>query len=438
MTMARAQGESFRLRDEPDFARFWTGQSISLIGSEITSMAIPVIAILSLGAGALDQGVLFFCQFLPALLFGLHFGTLIDRFAKRSLLVYCDLARMVLLLAIAVLHVLDALSIAALVVIAFLVGTFSVLSAICGQAYVPDLLRDNRLLDGNTKLQKVTTFAEVSGGSLAGALVQALTAPFAVIVDAVSYAVSACFISRVRLPGRVPDTEVHEKPQIWEGLRFVLRGAKLRAITLCAATSNFFSAMMVSLYLLFVMDGLGLSPLLAGLLLSAASCTALATGLLTSRVTARLGVSGALVAGQAVMAAGCLILPFAQGPLPLVSVYLVASHGIFVIGMIVFSTTQLTYRQQVTPARMQGRVHAGNYVITYGAYALGAMAGGLAGEWIGIRPTLVIGALGHILAAAWLLPRRVRITAEDGPATGPERRPDGGDEDESRGDFVHP
>ncbi|ADD39908.1 MFS transporter [Stackebrandtia nassauensis] len=421
---SRTENVTFRFREERNYSRFFSGQSLSLLGDEISAMAIPLIAIQILDAGAFEQGLLFFSKFLPALLFGLHFGAIIDKFAKRSILVAADLARMLLLAVIVILWAVGLLSLPVFLVIAFGFGAFNVLATICGQAYIPKLVPEPKLLDANGKLQKVTTFAEVSGGSVAGAVVQVLTAPIALILDAISFLVSALFVAGVREPGHPPERAEHEKPRIWDGVTFILRNVRLRAITLCTATSNFFSAMMVSLYLLFAMNVLHFTPLMIGILLSVASCTALISGFFTERGTRHLGVRGSLIAGQLVMAAGCVVLPFAGGDTIVKSLLLVASHGIFVIGMIAFMTTQVTYRQQVTPENMQGRVHAGSYMLTYGAFALGALAGGVSGEYLGIRETLVIGALGHILAAAWLLPRSVRVTDGEPPTPAKEEAHD--------------
>ncbi|MEU6664777.1 MFS transporter [Streptomyces sp. NPDC046727] len=405
--MTRREG-AFRLREERDFARFWAGQSISLIGGQVTVMALPLTAILVLHADEVDQGLLFFCQFLPALFFGLQIGRLVDRFAKRQLLIAADLVRAVLLGAVITLTVLDRLSIVVLLLIAFLLGSFDVLGTVAGQAFIPKLVPEAKLMDANGKLQKVSTFAELSGNSIAGMLVQLLSAPIALLTDVLSFLVSAVFIGRVREPGApAPATDDGTSPRAWDGLFFLFRDARLRTISLCSATSNLFSAMMVAIYLLFVTRTLDMSPGLVGVLLTVASGVALLANTVTAHASRRLGTRGTLVAGQLVMAAGCLVLPFAGGSLVQRSVLLVLSHGIFVIGMIAFSITQVTYRQTTTPEDMQGRVHAGNHMLTHGSYAIGALIGGLLASWIGIRETLAIGALGHVVAAAWLLGRGV-------------------------------
>ncbi|TDT22738.1 putative MFS family arabinose efflux permease [Streptomyces sp. BK208] len=404
--VARREG-AFRLHEEPDFARFWTGQSISLIGSQVTMMALPLTAIIILDADEVDQGLLFFCQYLPALLFGLQVGTIVDRFTKRRLLVMADVVRALLVTAVVLLYAVDQLSLWALMFIAFLLGAFDVLAAVGGQSFIPKLVPEPRLMDANGKLQKVTTFAEVSGNSLAGLLVQALTPPLALLVDAASFLASAVTLGRVREAGApVPAADGAKAPQALDGFLFLFRDARLRYISLCNATSNFFSAMMVALYLLYATQALGIAPGVVGVLLTVASGMALVANTVTARSTRRLGVRGTLVAGQLVMAAGCLVLPATAGSMGVKSVLLVVSHSVFVIGMVAFTITQLTYRQSVTPEYMQGRVHAGNHMLTYGSYAAGALMGGLVGDWIGMRETLVLGALGHVLAAVWLLPRR--------------------------------
>ncbi len=399
-----------RLRREPDFARFWTAQAVSLLGSQVTIMALPLTAILTLHSGPLGTGLLFFGQYLPALFFGLHSGAVVDRFGKRTVLVISDAARAMLLAAVVVLAVTHALNMPLLVLLAFFVGTFDTLAMICGQAYVPSLVDEPHLMAANARLQQVSTFAEVAGNGLAGLLVQALTAPVALVVDVASFLFSAVVTATVRRQG-APEPAADGEPEARarDGLAFVFGHPRLRAITLCASTSNFFSSLMVALYLLFATRTLGLSPGLIGVLLTVASCAALVSTGVTGAANKRFGVRGTLVAAQLVMAAGCVILPFAGGPLVVKSVLLMLSHGVFVVGMVAFMITQITYRQQVTPQRMQGRVHAANHVFAYAGYAIGALVGGVLGSTIGLRPALVIGALGHIVAAAWLLPRRAGV-----------------------------
>jgi MFS family permease len=405
---------SFRLRTEPDYARYWTGQSVSLIGSQVTAMALPLTAILYLRTNSVGTGILFFCQFLPALLGGVHMGMFVDRFSKRSLLVICDLTRAALLTGVVTLVIAHMLTMAELVAAGFLLGTSEALGEICGQAFVPLLVSDDHLEAANTKLQKVATFAEVSGNSMAGLLIQVLTAPFALLIDAASSVFSAIALARVRQSG-AGVAGGGERPL--KGLVFILGHARLRAITLCGTTSNFFASMMVALYLLFVTRSLGFSPGMIGVLLTVASGLALLAAEAAAKLMSRTGLGGTLINSQLVMAIGCMILPLTTGPFAFKSVMLVLSHGVFMIGMITFSVAQLTYRQQVTPPAMQGRVHAGSYAFTYGGYALGALAGGGLGVWIGLRETLVIGALGHLLAAVWILPRRWRQAA---PASAPK------------------
>src|SRR5579862_288797 len=252
-TMRSLRRPTGGLWGHPDFLRMWVGQSISELGSQISQLAIPLLAVIGLHASPFDFALLGVLGFLPFIIFALPAGVWVDRLRRRPILIVGDSSRAVLLALIPILWALGVLQIWHLLVLQFVIGVFTVFFDVAYQSYLPALIEREHLVDGNSKLQLTVSIAQVAGPSMSGGLIAAITAPYAIAADAVSFVVSTVFMIRMRhreeLPERAPG-EAHPKmwPQVKEGLHWVVGNRYLRAIAACTGTSNFFGQVEFSIF----------------------------------------------------------------------------------------------------------------------------------------------------------------------------------------------
>jgi hypothetical protein len=257
------------LWSHPDFLKLWTGQTISEFGSQISALAIPLLAAVSLHASAFEFSLLGVLGFLPFILFALPAGVWVDRLRRRPILIAGDAARAVLLGLIPILWALGVLEIWHLLVLQFVIGVFTVFFDVAYQSYLPALIEREHLVDGNAKLQLTVSVAQVAGPSMSGGLIAAVSAPYAIVSDAVSFVVSTLFMLRMRHREELPELEPgtsHPRmwPQVKEGLAWVGRNPHLRAIAACTGVSNFFGTLLFSVFVLYAGRVLHLSALEVG------------------------------------------------------------------------------------------------------------------------------------------------------------------------------
>jgi MFS family permease len=395
---------------EPDFARVWAGQSISLIGSSVTQLALPLVAVLTLGATPTEMGLLTAAQTAPLVVIGFLAGAWVDRLRRMPLMLVCDLVRAGLLGSIPTAALAGVLRLEHLYAVAFLAGTFSAIFNIAASAFVPVLVGRDRLIEANSRLAASESLAEVVGPPLAGTLVQLVTAPLAIALDACSFLASALTLMLIRTPEPSPDTAEREKlvTAIRKGFRFVLRQPVLRALAATAATGNFFASMIAAVYVLYAVRELGLSPALIGAISAVGSIGGLAGAAAAGPVVERFGIGRAMVGVAVLMGLASLLLPTAGGPLVVVIPILIAAWLLRGLALPVFNITLGSLRQAMTPDALQGRVSATTRVMAGAAAPIGALLGGALGDVIGFRPTLAIGGLGIALAGIWIVVSPVR------------------------------
>jgi MFS family permease len=404
---------------QPDFLKLWLGQTISLIGSQVTLLALPLTAVLTLRASPFQMGVLRALQYLPALLIGLFAGVWIDRVRRRPLLMASDLGRAVLLGSIPLAAALGLLRMGYLYGVAFLVGVLTVLFEVTYVAFLPALVRRDHLVEANGKLIASESAAQIAGPGLGGFLVQALTAPVAILADALSFLVSVLFLGLLRTPEPPPATV--RQPSIWsqigEGLRFVARHPALRATIISSGITNFFAAILNSLYVLYVVSQLGISPAGLGVLFLLGGAVGLGVAIVAGRAAGRLGLGPTMVLGMACIAAGGLAVPLAGTLLTITVPLLALGEMVVAAGDALYNVTVVSLRQSLTPDRLLGRVSASARFIIWGAQPFGAILGGVLGQAIGLRPTLAIVAAGFLVAALTLVLSPIRhIHAAPSPA----------------------
>lgn len=396
MTQTRRAG----LWHHPDFRRLWIGETVSQFGTFISQIALPLVAILVLDASTFEVGLLAFFESLAFLLVGLPAGAWVDRMRYRWVLMVNDLTRAAALGSIPLAQAFGALTIGHLYVVALLVSVSTVFFDVAYQSYLPELVPRADLVEGNSKLQASESVAQVAAPSLGGLMIQVLTAPYAVLIDALSFVWSASWVmsikTRVPKPVRTPDR--HLGHEIAEGLRLVLGNRMLRAIALCTGTGNLFTSMTFSVLYVLLARELHLSPAVIGLFAALPALGGLIGSLTASRVTARFGQGPTIWVTALIFGVPMFIYPFLQRNWSL---------GLLAVGSIVFwaagviyNITQVSFRQGLCPPHMLGRMNATMRFMVWGTMPIGALLGGVLGSTVGVRGTMLVAAIGGMFA--WL------------------------------------
>jgi MFS family permease len=382
-----------------DFVRLWSAQTISVFGSQIGGFALPLVAIITLDASPFAVSALFVVEFAPFLLISLPAGVWVDRLPRRPILILGDLGRFVLLLTIPIAYWLDALTIWHLYLVGFAVGVCTVFFDVAYQSYLPSVVERTQLVDGNSKLE-----VSRSASPLAGVLVDVLRAPVAVLFDALSFLASGLFLLRIRtreehVPTRAERRESKStmRTELREGLAWVFGNPYLRTIATSTATFNFFGPMMFAILAIYLVRGLEMSPLLLGVVFAIGQVGYLLGAIFANRISRRLGVGPAILAGS-LLCVTQLLVPLAPqdayGAIP----YLVVSSIAVSFGIVLYNVTQLSMRQAITPERLQGRMNSTIRFIVWGVMPLGQLIGGALATRYGLRTAIWIGAIGTSIA----------------------------------------
>ncbi|WP_433273279.1 MFS transporter [Actinosynnema sp. CS-041913] len=373
------------LRRNRTFVLLWSGQSVSLIGSQVTVVALPLVAALTLGATPWDMGVLAAAARFPYLFLGLPAGVWVDRLPRRPLLITCALGQAAALTLVPVAHATDALTIPLLSAIAFTAGAFAVFADIATLALVPLIVPPHHLTPGQAAFETSHSTAQIAGPALAGWLVTTLTAPIALLADAASFLVSAATLTGVRSPHR-PERTTGLIRHIAAGARVVFGQRLLRNVTLCTATHMFWINAFLAVLILHLNDT-GMSPARIGGTLAVGAAGGLAGSLVAPRLRTTAMPAAIAVAGLG--AAGVVIHP--------------SSVAIMWFALQIYHVLQVPIRYALTPPTMHGRVNATIRTTVWSAAPLGALLGGLLGGAVGLAPTLVVSGVGAALAALWLV-----------------------------------
>src|SRR5215472_12321930 len=365
---------------EHSFLKLWAGQSVSLTGSAITTLALPLTAIYTLHAGAAQIGVMKTLLWLPYILVSLHAGAWSDRRRRRPVMIAANLGQAVILSAIVVLAVGHLLTLPLLFGAVFVTGTLTVLFDVSYSAYLPSLVDRTSLINANSRLQASAAVAQIGGPGLGGLLVQLVTAPVALLADAVSFVISVLSLLWIRDPEPVPEQEAGQAgtlAQIRTGLTVVLKDPLLRALVGTSAFFNFFAQWMSVLLLLFAVHVLGLSAGLIGLAIGTSAIGALIGSVAAGPASRRLGVGPAIMACVAGECLVMLLIPAAPaGHHALAAVIIAVAIGISGMGSAMSSIVGTSIRQVVTPGHLIGRMTATYRLVSFGVIALGALCGG--------------------------------------------------------------
>ncbi len=403
-----------------EFLKYWAASAISDVGSQITTLALPLMAAVTLGASAWQMGVLSASGSAATLLVGLFAGVCADRFRRRPILIAADVGRAILLATIPVAALSGVLRIELLYVVALTAGTLTVLFDVAHLAYIPALVGREQLIDGNSKLETTWSVAQVAGPGIGGVLVSWLTAPIAILVDAVSFLVSALCLARIRTPEPplVPADTRGVFHEIVEGLRVVFAHRLLRVLAGCSATTSFFGQMFLAVYVLYMTRDLGLAAMGVGLVLATGGVGSLVGSLVAGPATRRFGPGRTMIAAQLGFGLTGLAVPLAVFVPAVALPLIVASEFGQWMSIIVYYINAVSVRQAVTPDRLQGRINATMRFLVGGAMPAGALIGGALGGIIGVPMTLAVAEFGILLAVLWLVLSPVRALASMDMLTG--------------------
>jgi MFS family permease len=395
--------------------KLWTGDTISQFGSVITELAIPLVAILILDASAFQVAALGVAEFAPFLLLTLPAGVWVDRLPRRAILIVSDFARGALLLTIPIAYAFDAVTLWQLYVVGFLFGCFTVFFDVAYQSYLPALVDRDQLVEGNSKLEVSRSGANLAGPAIAGGLVGLITAPYAILVDSVSFLFSGGFLVAIRKREERPERPADDaKPkmrhELREGLRYVVAHPLLRPQAISTGTSNFFTQFAASILLVFAVRELDMSAALIGLALGLGNVGWLLGAVLSTRLQSRFGVGPISIAAMALTPASLFLTAVTPASFPLP--FFVAAGIVGGVGMVVYNIAQVSLRQAITPERMQGRMNSVMRFIVWGTIPLGALTGGALGSTVGLRETIFIGAAGSVLAIIPLVFSPIRSVRE--------------------------
>jgi predicted MFS family arabinose efflux permease len=395
-----------RTKISPDFARLWAGQTISEVGSRISREGLPFTALIVLHASAGQMGILTSISTAAVLVFGLMAGVVVDRLKKRPVMIATDLGRAALLGLIPLAALTHRLTFGVLIVVAALVGILTVHFDVAYQSYLPVLVEREELFESNRRLSTSSSGAELLGPALAGVLVQAITAPLAILVDAVSFLVSAFSVWSIRKPE--PEFhERHESPTLrdsLEGLHFIWGHAALRALLLRSTTAFLSMGLFFALYLLNAIRVVHLSTSALGFAIALGGAGGLAGAWLSTRLSRRHGHGATFFLSALFAALGYTFIPLSSQFPRFGFLFLCIQQFFGDMAFTVYVVNETSVRQSLAPANVMGRVNSVMQIASRGMLPFGALSGGFLAERIGIAPTLWISAGGLLLSCLWLLP----------------------------------
>nr|WP_239062289.1 MFS transporter [Streptomyces sp. SID13031] len=398
------------------FRWLWTGSAISSFGSEVAELALPLLALVTLSASSGELGMLRAAQFLPFLLATLPIGLLVDRSRRRRLMIGADLGRFVLIALIPLSVWFDLVSMGLLCGVIFGAGVLTVLYQMSDFTFLPSVTTVHQLSDANAKIAATQSAMEIGGRGIGGVLVQSLTAPIAMAVDAVTYLLSAISLSRIKVDEQTP-ARTSRSPfrEVASGFRVVLSNAYLRALLGGAMTFNVFQEVFTIGFMLYAVRDLSISPAGLGAILVAGGAGSFVGAWFGSRLTARWSYGKVLLAalalGNTAPLASALAAPAWAFEL------LMAVFFVMGIGIGISNAHAVTIRQVAAPVELRGRVNAAYRLITWGGIPVGALSGGLLASQLGNRGAMVLGAAGLATATLWILFSPIRTLRSVGHAT---------------------
>ncbi len=389
---------------DPDFLKLWVGQTVSDFGDQITLLALPLTAVITLHAGPVEMGLLAAVGSAPTVLFSLVAGVWVDRLPRKPVLIVADLGRALLLATIPIAFVLGALTMAQLYVVGFLVGTLSVIFIVAYQAYLPSLVGREHLVDANGKMNASASVAQFAGPGVAGVLVQLFTAPMPVVVDALSFLASVTSLGVIRRAEPPVTPRARDmRAEIGEGLRALLGHPVLRPIVIGGSIMILFLSAQLAIFVLYLSRDLGLDPPVIGLIFAGAAAGGFIGAVSASATSRRLGIGPSFIFAAVLVVGGLIGRAVAFDRVELTVAALAVTQLVAFIGVSLFNVNGPSLRQALTPSHLLGRVNASWRFLVWGAGPIGALLGGALGEAVGLRQAILISGLACLAALPILL-----------------------------------
>jgi len=390
---------------DANFLRLWGGQTLSQFGAQITELAIPVLAVLILGATEAQVGFLGAAAVAAFLVVGLPAGAWIDRMRKRHVMIVADLVRALALASLPLLWWLGVLQMWHLYAVALVMGVATVFFDVSYQSIVPSLVRPAQIAEANGKFESTHQIAGIAGPAIGGWLVGLLTAPVAVLATVGTYLASFVALLLTRDDEVVAAKGSHEPllRSIGEGLRWVFGNPLLRRIVGTTGVSNFFNTLSFTMLPIFILRTLGITPEALGIIFALGAIGGLLGAVATPHIVRWIGEARAIPVSSLGFSLSGVLLPLAA-LMPEVAFPLLVVQGFLTsFTVLVYNITQVTFRQRITPARLLGRMNASIRFCVWGTMPLAALLAGGLGTWLGVVPTMWIGALGGVLSAAFVV-----------------------------------
>ena len=391
-----------------DFLKMWSAETFTAFGTQFSGLAIPWIAAKTLQADSFEMGILNALFTVPFLIFGLFVGVWADRSRRRPIMVMSDVCRALALVLIPIAALWGGPNLILLYGVSFCVGTLTVFDDVSSYAYLPSLVDQDQLVEANSKMETSRASAQVTGPSIAGILIQVLTAPITIFVNVVGYVGSAGFLSMIRKeePKLKKKEEASMIKEIKEGLGIVFGNRYLWSISGATGTSNFFSSASGALLILFMTLDLGFNSVELGIVFTLGSVGALVGALTANRIAKRLGVGRTIVVSIFVVGLSTIAIYLAYPPLgiPL----LILAQFVGSLGSVIYNVNQVSFRQAIVPVEAQGRLNATMRFLVWGTIPVGSVTGGALGQIFGLRTAIGIAAVGGTLAFLWVLLSPVR------------------------------
>ncbi len=386
------------------FRHYWSAHVVSMVGDQISLIAIPLLAVLTIGAGAAEMGYLTAAALLPNLFLSLLAGAWVDRQGhKRKVMIGADLGRAALLAVVPVLAVAGVLDLWHLCVLSFAVGTLTVFYEVADGSLFASVVRRPDYIAANSLTNGARAMSFVAGPGVGGVLVQVLTAPFALVADVLSYLGSALLLTRIAPPENAGSRSEGGGLGIGSGLAFIVRSAVLRQLLLGLTVINLFNYVFHALLILYVTTVLGISPGMLGALIGIASIGGLVGAAVTGRLTRRFGIGPVVVLGYVAFPLPLILIPLADGPQPVVIGMLLAAEFLSSLGVMILDIGVGSLQTAATPVSRLSLVKGAQRTVNYGVRPVGALLGGVLGELIGVHLALWIGAVGAVAGVLFVV-----------------------------------
>lgn len=410
-----------QLWQNSDFLKLWFGQTISDLGSALSGVALPLVAIMTLHVSSVEMGLLQALNTLPVLLFGMFVGVWVDRVQRRPLMIVAQFGQALVWVVIPGAALLGWLRIEFLYVVTFVAGSLALIFDLAATSLIPSVVGRDNLVEGNARFQLSHSVISIAGPGLAGMLVQLITAPLVIAFDALSFFISGLWLLRIRTTEAPIVRNAQRTTGVWheigEGWHTVFRDPVLAPMTIGTAIASCASAVQGTVFLLFLTQNLQITPAWLGLILASAGIASLLGAVVARPLVQRIGAGLALIGTMFLELLGMAIIPLVARRLGAFGVFvLIIAQMLISGGLTVFSITQISVRQARTPNHLLGRVNACRRVLVFGIVPLAALLGGFLGKMFGFPATLWVGAMIMLLALLWLWFSPLRhLSSQPGP-----------------------